>query len=237
MPRGGQARARARRPRPPASGPRSQRSQSICGRRRSRDAAARFCRVRFGWIQAQALCSDTMKRSALVIFLGSILAASAALATTYVRVEKDGTKTYSDRPLPGGQPVDVQPAQSYSTPKPAYTAPSGLPREQQLLAGITDFRYARCAVTPANDSTFTNPETVNVAVDLAPPLRPGDVLTLSIDGQPVSLPNALSFRMAPVFRGTHTASVIVKDIYGTTLCSGTTSFHVFRPSVNLPGRR
>ena len=57
-----------------------------------------------------------MTRASLVIFLGSLLAASAALATTYVRVEKDGTKTYSDRPLPGGQPVDIQPAQTYSAP-------------------------------------------------------------------------------------------------------------------------
>ena len=36
--------------------------------------------------------------------------ASSVLATTYVRVEKDGTKTYSDRPLPGGQPVELEPA-------------------------------------------------------------------------------------------------------------------------------
>ncbi len=57
-----------------------------------------------------------MTRALLVIFIGSLLAASAALATTYVRVEKDGTKTYSDRPLPGGQPVDIQPAQTYSAP-------------------------------------------------------------------------------------------------------------------------
>jgi glutamine synthetase len=44
----------------------------------------------------------------------SLAVASIACATTYVRVEKDGTKTYSDRPLPGGQPVELESAQTYS---------------------------------------------------------------------------------------------------------------------------
>ena len=56
-----------------------------------------------------------MKRLSLTLVLGSLIAVTAQ-ATTYVRVEKDGTKTYSDRPIPGGQPIDVQPAQTYSAP-------------------------------------------------------------------------------------------------------------------------
>ena len=67
--------------------------------------AARFCGLRFGWIQVKGLCSGAMTRATLVLFLVSMAAAPAALADTYVRVEKDGTKTYSDRPLPGGKPV------------------------------------------------------------------------------------------------------------------------------------
>ena len=52
-----------------------------------------------------------MKRWIAVLSL--ITFATAALATTYVRVEKDGTKTYSDRPLPGGHPIEVPSAQTY----------------------------------------------------------------------------------------------------------------------------
>ena len=73
-----------------------------------------------------------MKRLSCTFVLGSLCIASAALATTYVRVEKDGTKTYSDRPMPGGQPVEVQPAQTYSAP-PVAPGSSNLPREQQLV--------------------------------------------------------------------------------------------------------
>ena len=104
-----------------------------------------------------------MKRASLVIFTSSLLAASAALATTYVRVEKDGTKTYSDRPLPGGQPVELQPAQTYSappTPSPAGQQPSarrtGADAKRRISA-------TSCALAPRNDETFQNPEAVTLA--------------------------------------------------------------------------
>src|SRR5690349_17176703 len=98
-----------------------------------------------------------MKR--LTLLLVSIAAASAALATTYVRVEKDGSKTYSDRPLPGGQPVELEPVQTYSAPQPSISSSAGsdIPAEQRALQGIDDFVYESCSITPENDATFTNP--------------------------------------------------------------------------------
>ena len=95
-----------------------------------------------------------MKRSSLVVLLGSLCAVSTALATTYVRVEKDGTKTYSDRPMPGGQPVDLQPAQTYSAPPVGLRrrsasssercAGSGLPLRE--LHGHAGERHARSRI-------------------------------------------------------------------------------------------
>ena len=94
-----------------------------------------------------------MKRAFFVIWLSSLCAAQA-LAETYVRVEKDGTKTYSDRPLPGGQVVEIQAAQTYSAPPPVDpSASSNLPREQQLLKEMDDFRYQACTLTPKSDET------------------------------------------------------------------------------------
>jgi hypothetical protein len=173
-----------------------------------------------------------MKRSFVLIVVGS-LCASVALATTYVRVEKDGTKTYSDRPLPGGRPLEVQPAQTYSAPTPTLPSPSSLPREQQQN---DNFRYQACRVTPDNDVTFTNPEEVRIAVIMEPGLRSSDVITMTVDGQPVG-PNTSSFTMSPVYRGTHTVGVTVTNILGQVLCNSTSSFHVMRPSINLPGSR
>ena len=177
-----------------------------------------------------------MKRLPLAISFGMLIVASAALATTYVRVEKDGTKTYSDRPLPGGQPVDLQPAQTYSAPPPPSTPSSSVPLEQRLLQEVDDFRYASCATSPRTDETFTNPESVNIGVTLQPPLRAGDIVDLRLDGNAVGS-GAMSFKMRPVDRGSHTVSVTVKDRFGRSLCSSSSTFHVFRPSLNMPGRR
>jgi len=179
-----------------------------------------------------------MKRAFVVICLSSLCVAPA-LAETYVRVEKDGTKTYSDRPLPGGQPVEIQPAQTYSAPPPhpiGSSASSNLPREQLLLKEMNDFRYQTCTLAPKGEETFTNPENVSVGVTLLPNLRPGDVVDLRIDG--ISVPgNQLSFVMPRPYRGAHTATLLIKDRYGKTMCSVNTTFHVFRPSLNSPARR
>ena len=161
----------------------------------------------------------------------------SALATTYVRVEKDGTKTYSDRPMPGGQPIDLQPAQTYSTPQGGPSVNSNLPREQQLLQQVDDFKYTGCPVTPANDSTFQSPETVTIAVVTTPALRPSDIVTLTLDGQPVGGSNAISYTVSPVYRGTHTVGVTIKDANGQVVCNSSSAFHVMRPGLNSPARR
>lgn len=174
-----------------------------------------------------------MKRLSLLV--ASLCLASLAFATTYVRVEKDGTKTYSDRPLPGGHPVEIEAAQTYSAPKPAQTGSSNLPSEQQLLQRIDDFRYTSCTLSPENDETFTNPTNVPISVSVEPALRVGDILQLSVDGKPAAA-NSMNTVLDPAYRGTHTAQVTIKDSFGRTLCSASVSFHVFRPSVNMPAR-
>jgi hypothetical protein len=205
-------------------------------RRRLLGAAAHFCEWRFGWIQVQALCPGSMKRLLAVLSL-TTFAAMSAYATTYVRVEKDGTKTYSDRPLAGGHPIEIEPAQTYSPPASTPTT-SGLPGEQQLLRDMGDaFRYDSCALTPTADQTFTNPEEVSLGVALQPALRPGDVLELRLDGTPVGGANAMSYVMKPAFRGAHTVSVSVKDQYGRSLCQASSTFHVFQPGLNSPARK
>jgi hypothetical protein len=170
----------------------------------------------------------------LMALLVTMAAASAALATTYVRVEKDGSKTYSDRPLPGGQPIELQGAQTYSAPP--VTSTENLPAEQKLLRGIDDFKYSSCTLTPPKDETFVNPENVPISVSTTPAIRPGDVIIFSVDGRPAGNGSG-SFVMAPVERGTHTVQVSIKDAYGRELCRSSTEFHVHRPSIYSPGRR
>jgi hypothetical protein len=175
-----------------------------------------------------------MKRLSLTFVLGSVCIASVALATTYVRVEKDGTKTYSDRPIPGGQPIDVQPAQSYSAPS-APSVDSRLPREQQLVQEFDEYKYQSCGITPANDTTFSNPESVSISANITPAVRYNDVATLTIDGQSVA-PNITTYLMSPAYRGTHSVVLTIKNVNGQVLCTSTSSFHVIRPGLNSPAR-
>jgi hypothetical protein len=177
-----------------------------------------------------------MKRAPVILL--AALAGSTAFATTYVRVEKDGTKTYSDRPIPGGTPIEIQSAQTYSSPaSPAPSGAIGVPREEQLLREMGNaFRYDSCALTPASDQTFTNPESVSVSVSLSPSLRAGDSVDLRVDGASVGGAEALSATLKPVFRGSHTITVTVKDRYGRALCNSSSTFHVFQPSLNSPTR-
>jgi hypothetical protein len=176
-----------------------------------------------------------MKRTSLAILLGSLLV-SAAQATTYVRVEPDGTKTYSDRPLAGGHPVDVQPAQTYSTP--ASSAQSHRRGEAQGLDDAADFHY-ECSLTPRNDETFTNPDSVSVGLMLRPGLRSGDTLTFTMDGVPLTGGGngQTAFTVPQPDRGSHTVNAHVVDRSGRTLCDTSTTFHVMRPSLNSPANR
>lgn len=178
-----------------------------------------------------------MKRASLLILLGSLLAASAAQATTYVRVEKDGTKTYSDRPLPGGQEVVIESAQTYSAPPTPPTKDASRSPEEQQVLDAANFRYA-CALTPRPDETLQNPDTVLLAVQLTPGLRPGDRVAFSMDGSNVANEeNATSRVVQFPDRGTHTASVQITDRAGKSICSVSSTFHVQRTGLNSPTRQ
>ncbi len=177
-----------------------------------------------------------MKRATLVILLGTLLAA-AAQATTYMRVEKDGSKTYSDRPLPGGQEVVIESAQTYSAPPaPTPVDPSRSPEQQQVL-DAANFRYS-CALTPRADETFQNPESIVLAVQLTPQLRPGDQVQFSMDGAGITNEeNATSRTVEFPDRGSHTASVQITDRSGKSVCSVSSTFHVQRAGLNSPTRQ
>lgn len=173
-----------------------------------------------------------MTRTSFVVLMASMAAASAALADTYVRVEKDGTKTYSDRPIPGGKVVVLESAQTY-TAAPASTD-SSRPLEEQSLANAANFQYATCTISPANDETFQNPESVVVSFSSEPLLRSDDTLNLTLDGAPVGDSSTV---MQTPDRGSHTVSAQIVDSSGRTLCSAQSTFHVQRTNLNSQQRQ
>ena len=169
-------------------------------------------------------------KAAFAILLGSILVSSTAFATTYVRVEKDGTKTYSDRPMPGGQPIDLRPAQTYSS----QPAPSSGPSPEQAQDPAS-FHYQNCALSPRMDENFFSPESVTLSLTATPTLRYNDRVRFLVDGADVG-GNGPSASMPNPDRGSHTVNANVTDSSGRLLCSASTTFHVQRPTLNSPAR-
>jgi hypothetical protein len=159
--------------------------------------------------------------------------ASAVLADTWVRVEKDGTKTYSDRPLAGGTPVVLNSAQTYSAP--AVPDPTR-PAEIQSLEAAANFQYASCTISPRNDDTLQNPESVTISVSTSPPLRASDLVNISMDGSTLTTGQPTTMVEMPD-RGTHSVSAQVVSRTGQTLCSANSTFHVQRTNLNSVQRR
>jgi hypothetical protein len=178
-----------------------------------------------------------MNRAAFVLMRCTLVLGLAAVlgAPMYVRVEPDGTKTYSDKPIPGGKLVELDVAPPSSS-APTKTATQAGPRAAPAAA---NFQYAICRVaSPKSDETFINAESVTVSLQLEPQLRTGDQIFLLVDGQRVGGPATATFTIAPVFRGTHTVTATIRDAVGTTLCqSPSLSFHVRQLSIYAPPRQ
>ena len=172
----------------------------------------------------------------VLIVLG-ILLATAASATTYKWVDRNGVTHYSDRPQPGAEIVELQPAQTFDAPAPTSSA-RATPRNQHANNAVT---YAKLDLwKPSNDEVFTNTaNTVPVRLRLEPDLQAGHSVWLYLDGKRVDgqPTNAVSFDLTEVPRGTHTVNAVVVDVSGVPLIkSQSVTFHLRQVSTLAPNR-
>jgi Domain of unknown function (DUF4124) len=172
-----------------------------------------------------------------LIWIGCSFAAALALAgTVYKWVDERGVVHYSDQPHANAQKIQVQQAQTYqggqqgvspaaatSPAVPPSAAPSG---------------YRGCAVVePQPDQTVANVDSLTVVVQTDPPLRAGDQIFVTYDGQPLNGKTATGgrFTISPVERGTHTLQAVVRDSEGAVLCQAPgVTFNVHQPSILNP---
>src|ERR1700751_2537627 len=119
-----------------------------------------------------------------VLFTLMCLAAPLVLAgTVYKWVDENGVVHYSDQPHPNAQKVSVQPAQTYRAP--AVPAAPGAPPVPPPPAEAQP-SHAGCAIAqPAPDETLQNIDSLTVIVRTDPALRPGDQISLTVDGEAV----------------------------------------------------
>jgi hypothetical protein len=165
-----------------------------------------------------------------------VLSGGSALATTLYRwVDAQGVVHYSDTPQPGAQKMEIQGAQTYKAPPaPRSTASATAAQSAGASDGSGSSSYQCAIATPGPEQSFSNPDTVEVDVSVAPALSGGDRLQVTVDGAalPVS-PSGQGLVQSPE-RGTHIVNLTVQSADGKTACSASVSFNVQRASLLSP---
>src|SRR5262245_25790962 len=142
-----------------------------------------------------------------LILLSALSGTAASAAPAWTWVDADGTRHYSDRPVPGAEQVELAGAQAFGsarTTRPARTTAQG------DTAGVPGAAYQSIeVVSPAEQETLWNIGTnLPVQVRFDPALQTGHRYDLLYDGQRLNL-NTASPRatVSNVFRGQHSLQV------------------------------
>ena len=159
--------------------------------------------------------------------LALALAFPAAGEAVYKWVGPDGRVEYTDRPVPGAEPLPSTPPPPQRPPASAEMAaePGGAPGGQS--GPYEAFEIA----APAPDATLRGPAGgVQVGLILSPALFPGHRIQLLVDDLPVAgdVPGTqlLLRDLAP---GTHSLqALILDDLERPVASTGRISFHVRR---------
>ena len=170
----------------------------------------------------------------LALLIMSLTCGIALAATVYKWVDENGVTHYSDQPYPGAKKIDVQAVQTYSAPPPGVAQPATA-RPGAVIEGPV---YKVCELyRPAAEEVLFNTSSVTASLRVEPKMRPGDKVTIALDGKRLTDVAAAGeeFTVAPVYRGTHTISGEVTDPQGNIVCrTPAVTFHVRQASKLTP---
>jgi|SRR5688500_11131441 len=171
-----------------------------------------------------------------LILLSALSGTAVSAAPAWTWVDAEGTRHYSDRPVPGAQQVELIGAQGFGTAARAARTPRA--DGQAGTAGVPGAPYQSIeVVSPAEQETLWNIGTnLPVQVRFQPALQPGHRYDLLFDGQRRNVNTATPRVTLPdVFRGEHTLQVVVLDSAGTEVMrSPTRVFFVQQTSTLNP---
>jgi hypothetical protein len=177
-----------------------------------------------------------MRKWLILFWALSGSAASAAPAWTWV--DADGTRHYSDRPVPGAQQVELAGAQGFGTTARAPRTARADGEGGTTAAPGAPYQSIE-VVSPAEQETLWNIGTnLPVQVRFQPGLMPGHRYDLLLDGQRRNVNTvAPGVTLQDVFRGEHTLQVVVLDSAGAEIMrSPARVFFVQQTSTQNPNR-
>jgi hypothetical protein len=157
----------------------------------------------------------------LLGLFGLILMAPSLAEGVYTWEDENGQVHFSDMPQEGATEIQVQRAQTFSSPNSASqvaVAGSGKEADADADSDKEDQGYKSLAITsPSMEETIWNTGgEVTVSLSLQPGLKMGHSIRLYMDGQLLAglPPRASSLKLSEVFRGEHTLEAEVRDENG-----------------------
>lgn len=173
----------------------------------------------------------------LLILLFCTLLGVPASAQVYRVEDEHGNVTFTDKPPPDAEPVEIRDTNTTAPPDTTiFPAPAPEP------AGEADesVGYQVAITAPANETIIPRgPGNFSVSATVSPALGRDHMLQLMMDGAPREEPQTTtSWALTNVFRGEHSITVSVVDKAGKTLAtSEPIKVFVFRPSSNFRNPR
>jgi hypothetical protein len=173
-----------------------------------------------------------------LLFTLILFSAPLALATTvYKWVDENGVVHYSDQPHPNAEKVQVQGVQTFPASSLRGVV-SSAQSAQESQGGSSPHGYQGCAITqPGNQQTIENSNSTPVSVQTDPPIRNGDQIYITLDGQVVNNgnPTGVQYGLTGLDRGEHTIQATVRGQDNAVLCqTPAVTFYVRQPSVASP---
>lgn len=153
--------------------------------------------------------------------------AIAAAETVYKTVDEHGNIIFTDKPSKDAEEIKLEKLQTIKNPNPAKYTHKPKPAKQDTGTLYKTFLVSN----PADGAGLrSNSGNVTISVSLAPPLRPGHSISISMDGNEIASGSTTSVSLQNVDRGTHSISASVVDGKGKKLISTSSSFSLLRAS-------
>ena len=173
--------------------------------------------------------------SRLLITVLSCLPLLVSAGDFYKWVDKKGVVHYTDKPVRDAEVLTL-PDGPPAPPVAPYSSQSGNSEDGDAVD--TEAGYSKFAIgAPEQDATIrSNEGLVNVSFFIAPALRAGHKIVVTLDGQKLKDPSSSTqFSLKGIPRGTHTLKADVVDKTGQTIAStNAVSFHLRQRSILNP---
>jgi len=175
-----------------------------------------------------------MDSRSIYILVGMLVAVMALADGAYKWVDEDGVVHFSDVPVEGAEVVNISEYSKRTGASLSRARPENRSTSDDTATPAPAFRYESISIdVPGAEETLWNIEaTLNVTVNVSPPLQSGHQIRAYFDGES-RMVGSTSFTIEEVYRGVHNLQVEVVDSTGKLMIRSVTNrFYVQQNTVH-----